>query len=315
MLQKAEHKDINTMPECVPPRPEYDRNAFKQYVTEELDAEARETSEQRDKITALQKAAKLNPEYFEKLNPNAKETLEEAFKVVEQSVTMTKDIAAMVEGKPMPSVVTLSQTDSASSASTTTKVAVQSTAQPVVTKEEKAIVEKIKASDLFMVLDVSGSMQGTYSAGHVYNITKKAVSAALAVSDTQEVSLWKFGDSSSFVKNIGVANLSDINDVKCSNSGTELAKFVTNANSSIKDNSLVIIFTDDDGGSINGAVGGMKNRTDVFWQIIVYGSHNSISSAISGIPNISLVSMTDYASKGESEINQALLKDYINWKK
>ena len=328
MLQKAEHKDINTMPECVPPRPEYDRNAFKQYVTEELDAEARETSEQRDKITALQKAAKLNPEYFEKLNPNAKETLEEAFKVVEQSVTMTKDIAAMVEGKPMPSVVTLSQTDSASnathnstnnqtvtSASTTTKVAVQSTAQPVVTKEEKAIVEKIKASDLFMVLDVSGSMQGTYSAGHVYNITKKAVSAALAVSDTQEVSLWKFGDSSSFVKNIGVANLSDINDVKCSNSGTELAKFVTNANSSIKDNSLVIIFTDDDGRSINGAIGGMKNRTDVFWQIIVYGSHNSISSAISGIPNISLVSMTDYASKGESEINQALLKDYINWKK
>ena len=228
----------------------------------------------------------------------------------------------------MPSIVTLSQTDSASnathnstnnqtvtSASTTTKVAVQSTAQPVVTKEEKAIVEKIKASDLFMVLDVSGSMQGTYSAGHVYNITKKAVSAALAVSDTQEVSLWKFGDSSSFVKNIGVANLSDINDVKCSNSGTELAKFVTNANSSIKDNSLVIIFTDDDGGSINGAIGGMKNRTDVFWQIIVYGSHNSISSAISGIPNISLVSMTDYASKGESEINQALLKDYINWKK
>lgn len=328
MLQKAEHKDINTMPECVPSRPEYDRNAFKQYVTEELDAEARETSEQRDKITALQKAAKLNPEYFEKLNPNAKETLEEAFKVVEQSVSMTKDIVAMVEGKPIPSVVTSSQTVSSSnatqnsnnsqtitSASTTAKVAVQPTAQHVVTKEEKAIVEKIKASDLFMVLDVSGSMKGTYSAGHVYNITKKAVSAALAVSDTQEVSLWKFGDSSSFVKNIGVANLSDINDVKCSNSGTELAKFVTNANSSIKDDSLVIIFTDDDGGSINGAVGGMKNRSDVFWQIIVYGSHNSISSAISGIPNISLVSMTDYASKNESEITQALLKDYIEWKK
>ena len=65
MLQKAEHKDIDAMPESVPQRPEYDRNAFKQYVTEELDAEARETSEQRDKITALQKAAKLNPEYFE----------------------------------------------------------------------------------------------------------------------------------------------------------------------------------------------------------------------------------------------------------
>jgi len=165
------------------------------------------------------------------------------------------------------------------------------------------------------VLDVSGSMQNTYSAGHVYNITKKAVSAALAVSDTQEVSLWKFGDSSSFVKNIGVSNLADINNVKCTSSGTELNKFVTNANSSIKDNSLVIIFTDDDGSSINGSVSGMKNRTNVFWQIIVYGKHQSIMSAINGIPNISLVSMENYTSKSDSEINQALLKAYIDWKK
>lgn len=325
MLQKAEHKDVDAMPESVPQRPEYDRNAFKQYVTEELDAEARETSEQRDKITALQKAAKLNPEYFEKLNPKAKETLGEAFIVVEQSVTMTKDIAAMVEGNPMPSIVTPTtpvssaptasskvSTPTSTSSSSTAKVVAQPTVKPVVTKEEKAIVEKIKASDLFMVLDVSGSMQGTYSAGHVYNITKRAVSAALAVSDTQEVSLWKFGDSSSFVKNIGVSNLADINNVSCTTSGTKLNTFVSSANSAIKGNSLVIIFTDDDGGSIKAAVSGMKNRTDVFWQIIVYGSHSSITSAISGIPNISLVSMTDYASKNESEITQALLKDYIN---
>ena len=327
MLQKAEHKDIDAMPESVPQRPEYDRNAFKQYVTEELDAEARETSEQRDKITALQKAAKLNPEYFEKLNPKAKETLGEAFKVVEQSIAMTKDIAAMVEGKPIPSVATPSRpviessnqssvnNSTSSTASSSKKTITQPTVQPVITKEEKAIVEKIKATDLFMVLDVSGSMQNTYSAGHVYNITKKAVSAALAVSDTQEVSLWKFGDTSSFVKNISVSNLADINNVSCSNSGTQLNTFVSSANSAIKDNSLVIIFTDDDGGSINAAVTGMKNREDVFWQIIVYGSHNSITSAISGIPNISLVSMTDYASKNDSEITQALLKDYINWKK
>ena len=333
MLQKAEHKDIDAMPESVPQRPEYDRNAFKQYVTEELDAEARDTSEQRDKITALQKAAKLNPEYFEKLNPKAKDSLGEAFKVVEQSVAMTKDIAAMVEGKPMPSVANPStpviessnqssvnnSTSSTASSSKKTithkKTITQPTVQPVITKEEMAIVEKIKATDLFMVLDVSGSMRNTYSSGHVYNITKKAVSAALAVSDTQEVSLWKFGDTSSFVKNIGVSNLADINNVSCSNSGTQLNTFVSSANSAIKDNSLVIIFTDDDGGSINAAVTGMKNRAGVFWQIIVYGSHNSITSAISGIPNISLVSMTDYASKNDSEITQALLKDYINWKK
>ena len=327
MLQKAEHKNINTMPECVPPRPEYDRNAFKQYVTEELEAEARETSKHRDKITALQKAAKLNPEYFEKLNPNAKETLEEAFKVVEQSVIMIKDIAAMVEGKPMPSVANQvpAETSSASTqnntnnqsktpVSSTAKVVVGSTTQPIVSKEEKTINEKITASDLFLVLDVSGSMKGTYNAGHVYNITKKAVSVALAVSDTQEVSLWKFGDSSSFVKNISIANLSDINDVKCSNSGTELNAFVSKADNSIKDKSFVIIFTDDDGSSIRSAVEGMKKRTNVFWQIIVYGKHAEIKSTINGIRNISLVCMSDYASKSEKEINQALLKDYIEWK-
>lgn len=328
MLQKAEHKDISAMPECVPQRPEYDRNAFRQYVTEELDAEARETSEQRGKITALQKAANLNPQYFEKLNPKAKETLEEAFKVVEQSVTMTKDIAAMVEGKPMPSAISPNHTASLStttqngvndqpttSVTSSVKTVIPHTVQPIVTEEEKAIVDKIKASDLFMVLDVSGSMQGTYSAGHVYSITKKAVSAALAVSDTQQVSLWTFGASSSFVTNIGITNLSDISNVQCTNSGTELSKFVTNAKRAIKENSLVIIFTDDDGDSINGAVGGMKTREDVFWQIIVYGEHKKITSAISGIPNISLVSMTDYASQDESEITQALLKDYICWKK
>ena len=328
MLQKAEYKDIESMPESVPHRPEYDRNAFKQYVTEELDAEARETSEQRDKITALQKAARLNPEYFEKLNPKAIETLREEFKVVEQSDTMKKDIAAMLQEKPMPPKVTPSSTKTSSAknrtsankqksapTSSTAKVFAQATIQPVVTKEEKAIVEKIKASALFMVLDVSGSMQTTYNAGHVYNITKKAVSAALAVSDSQKVSLWKFGDTAEFVKNVGVENLTEIYDVKCLNSGTALCKFVKKANSSIKDNSLVIVFTDDDGDSINGAVSGMKKRDDVFWQIIVYGSHNSITSAISGIPNISLVSMDDYASKNDYEITQALLKDYINWKK
>lgn len=326
ILQKAEFKDITDMPDCVSQRPEYDRNAFRQYVTEELDAEARETSEQRDKITALQKAAKLNPEYFEKLNPKAKETLGEAFKVVEQSVVMTKDIVAMVKGKPMPSVKTpISETTSptVSNNNVSSQTATQESSkivnhvatQPILTKEEKAVVEKIKASNLFMVLDVSGSMQKTYSDGHVYNITTKAVSAALAVSDTQEVSLWKFGDSSSFVKNIGVSNLADIRNVKCTGSGTELNKFITNANSSIKDNSLVIIFTDDDGSSINGSVSGMKNRTNVFWQIIVYGKHQSIISAINGIPNISLVSMENYTSKSDSEINQTLLKAYIDWKK
>lgn len=312
----AEHKDVDTMPMSVPKRPEYDRNAFIQYITEELDAEARETSDQRDKIKALHKAAELNPEYFYRLNPKAKEILPEAIEVVKDSDTITKNIVAMVKGEPLSSTEPTLVSNSGPIPDThSTNIVNQSSPRPVVTKEEKTIVDGIKATDLFMVLDVSGSMQNTYTSGHVYSITKKVVSTALTVSASQEVSLWRFGDSSSFVNNINVSNLQDINNVKCLNSGTKLNSFIISANSLIKGNSLVIIFTDDDGGSINGAVAGMKNRSDVFWQIIVYGSHKCITSAIDGIPNISLVNMTDYDSKNDLEVTQAILKDYINWKK
>lgn len=323
ILKHVEHKDVDTMPTSVPTRPEYDRNAFKQYITEELDAEARETSDQRDKIKVLHKASELNPEYFYKLNPKAKETLAEAIEVVKDSDTITKNIVALVKGESCSSTESLStpisSTPKGSSMSVpyshTTNVVNPSFPKQVVTKEEKAIIDDIKATDLFMVLDVSGSMQNTYNSGYVYSITKKVVSTALAASDSQEVSLWKFGDSSSFVNNINISNLQDINNVKCLNSGTKLNSFILSANSSIKGNSLVIIFTDDDGSSINAAVAGMKNRSDVFWQIIVYGSHKSITSAIKGIPNISIVNMTDYESKNDIEITKAILKDYISWKK
>lgn len=323
----AEYKCVVEMPETVSVHPEYDRSAFKQYITEELDAEARETSDDRDKITILQKASELNPEYFDKINPKAKETYKEAFSALQQSVTITKEVVAMVKDKPQPSTIKVSPAATTSFSNSQQTVTANNTvsksnststsvsAKPIVTKEDKAVVERIKASYLFMVLDVSGSMRDIYNAGHVYNITKKAVSAAFAVSDSKEISLWKFGDTSNYVGNIGVANISDINNVKCTGSGTNLNTFVCKADSSIKDNSLVVIFTDDDGGSIRAAVDGMKKRTTVFWQIIVYGKHTEIKSTINGIHNISLVCMSDYASKSENEINQVLLKDYIEWKK
>lgn len=319
ILKQAEHKDVDTMPTSVPTRPEYDRNAFKQYITEELDAEAREISDQRDKVKVLHKASELNPEYFYKLNPKAKETLAEAIEVVRDSDTITKNIVALVKGKSLSSFESLStpksSTPKGSSMSIPESRSTNNVNQSFVTEEETAIIDDIKATDLFMVLDVSGSMQNTYRSGHVYSITKKVVSTALAASDSQEISLWQFGDSSNFVTNINVSNLQDINNVKCLNSGTKLNSFILSANSSIKGNSLIIIFTDDDGSSINAAVTGMKNRSDVFWQIIVYGSHKSITSAIKGIPNISIVNMTNYESQNDIEITKAILKDYISWKK
>ena len=326
--ENAEYKDIKAMPDYVPQRPEYDRSAFKQYITEELDAEARETSDHREKITALSKAMKLNPEYIEKINPDVTAKHGEEIKVLDQADRTAKDIVSMVVGNSGNSTSSLngnrsSNTTSAQSNYSSGQITKgtneksNNLSQAVAVHEkqvEKQAMESVKASNLFMVLDVSGSMKDTYNAGHVHCITKDALSAALAISDTQKVSLWKFGDSSSFIKDISLANINDIREVQCMNAGTELNSFVTSAEKSIKDDSLVIIFTDDDGGSINEAVEGMKAKKNVFWQIIVYGGHANIAAAIKGILNISLVCMNDYASKSDSEINQILLKDYISWK-
>ena len=315
MLLKAEHKDVKAMPDIVPLRPEYDRNAFRQYITEELDAEARQTSNQRYKITALHKASKLNPEYLEKLNPGARAKYEEEFKVIEQAESIANEVEEMVKEKKATSTATTKSKQSKKTPiSSSTKAKESTTNDKQESDKQTKILQKIKASNLLMVLDVSGSMKETYEAGHVTNITKKVVSAALTLSDSQTVSLWEFGNHARPINEIGIENISDINNVHCKREGTCLQQFVSTADSAIMDNSLVIVFTDDDGNSIREAVSGMQSRKDVFWQIIVYGNHSEITKAIKGSPNISLVSMTDYTSKSDAEITQALLKDYIHWK-
>lgn len=322
LLENAEHKCIKEMPEFVPERPEYDRSAFRQYVTEELDAEARDASDERHKITALQKAVSLNSEYLEKINPEAKKNYAEAFKTVNESVSMQNTIAAMVEDKPipMPSASMNASIDTSNSTSSSTTVSPSNTSpvtnQTVVSRATQQSVERVKASGLFMVLDVSGSMDGTYKAGHVHSITKKALSASLAITDSKEVSLWTFGSNAQFIDNIGIDTISKIDQVHCKNEGTELKKFVEAADSSIKENALVIIFTDDDSSSIAAAISAMQKRNNVFWQIIVYGvSLENITKSISNVTNTSVISLTDYASKSEEQISQLLLKDYIDWKK
>ncbi len=83
LLQKAEYKVIGKMPNVVPDRPEYDRSAFRQYITEELDLEARETSDERDKLTSLQKAKTLNEDYLTFINNNFKKNVNKQGKIKE----------------------------------------------------------------------------------------------------------------------------------------------------------------------------------------------------------------------------------------
>ncbi len=328
ILQQAEHKNIDKMPDSVPEKPEYDRSAFKQYITEELDKAAHEISDERDKITVLHRASRLNPEYFKIINPDADIDYEHDFDLLDGRDDAISDVIDIIESSDeiennhedstkkietkaqKKSVDSTNKSNNKAHHAATNSKAVSASA---LHKNEK--IEKIKASSLFFLLDVSGSMDDLYKAGHVHNISEKVLSASLAISNSKEYSLWKFGDESEFVGMVGLQNMDVIKKVQCENCGTNLNSFVKKANNSISDDSLVIIFTDDDISSIQEAVKNMKKRKNVFWQVIVYGSHENISSAIAAISNVSLVCMDDYKSKSNSEINNALMKDYINWKK
>ena len=320
LLAKAELKDIVKMPEFVPQRPEYDRYAFKQYITEELDAMAKDVSEERDKITVLDKASILNSDYLKVINPDASMKYSESFKAQEKAEETKKDIVNIImdinpnidkvtplpKVKPQPTTNnTVKKQGDVYSVLTT----------PTSTTKNDAIIDQLRASSLFMAIDVSGSMSNTFNLGHVHVITLKVLSAALAFSDSKEVSLWTFGEKSDFIENIGVENIDHIKSVKCKSEGTNLSAFVNKASSKMLDNSLVIIFTDDDSGSIRNALPTMKTKSNVYWQIIAYETNcSSISQAILGICNISLITLSDYVHKTDSEITRILLNGYLHWR-
>ena len=313
LIEKAEYKCIDKMPDYVKERPEYDRSAFKQYITEELDAQARESTDERDKITALKKAVDLNPKYLEMINPGVQEKYNEAFKVVDNIACIQNVILNNV----VQQVKVQHSKTTGGTITPTKQVVSQSKVKvgKVLTRQQEAVIETIKASGLIMCLDISGSMSDTYAKGHVHEITKKALSASLALTEEKVVNIWTFGDNAQFEGSYGINQIDQINSISSKNEGTYLQKFVEKANSSINDGALCIIFTDDDSSSISAAVEGMKQRKNVFWQIIAYEQDvKNIKAAIKNRKNISVVSLFDYQNKTDEDISEILLKNYIMWK-
>ena len=314
LVEKAEYKRVDKMPDYVKERPEYDRSAFKQYITEELDAQARESSDERDKITALKRATELNPKYLESIHPGVQEKYREEFKVADNKASFQNvilNIAQQVKVQPSKQ----SGSKIVGSKQMATKPMAKVAVGKVLTRQQETILENVKASGLILCLDVSGSMSDTYAKGHVHEIAKKALAASLALTDEKEVNVWTFGNDARFEGRYGIAQTSQIQAISSRNEGTYLQKFVEKANSSINDGALCIIFTDDDSGSISAAVEGMKQRKNVFWQIIAYEQDvKNIKAATKNIRNTSIVSLSNYQSKTDNEINEMLLKDYIIWK-
>lgn len=322
IIELSDYKHIDRMPDVVPVRPEYDRYAFKQFITEELDDEARRTVNERNKITALHKAARLNPEYLEKIHPFAQSTYTEAFKILDGTCCVQNDIEQMLDdSKDNKYNIRDIIVEQPINISNNPDLEHDSLVDRIVPKCQNPIcqnpkIDQLKAKSVFLVLDISGSMRELYDAGHVHNIAVKVLTASLTLSDSKEVLLWTFSNVANYIGKIGLDNFNSIRQIQYKVKGqTNLGAFISKANKSINENSLVLIFTDDDSKSIENAITGMKDKPKVFWQIIVYRKHKNISSTIDGIHNVSLVCMDDYASKNDKEIYQILLKDYLAWKK
>ena len=320
-LDEAEYKVIDRMPDTVPQRPEYDRMAFKQFITEELDEQARESPDERDKIRALSAAAKLNPNYLDKINPGVRKQYEEQFKVLEQSSQVANTIVNIVQEQkettpvPQPPTTLISTPNKLEDPKEGKGTQFSNKPKVVSSSTPEKVINEVKASSLFMAMDVSGSMENTYRLGHAQEIATIAFLASEAISESKVLSLWTFDLYSYHIADIDINKTDIIKNVKCSNRGTSLNSFVSNALPTIKDGALVIILTDDDGSSIQGAIGSMSNKNKVFWQIISYEQQcNNIANAIRNINNISLVCLHNYASKDRTEIVNIMLKDYITWK-
>lgn len=316
LLDKAEYKDISRMPEYVKERPEYDRSAFKQYITEELDAESRETSDERNKITALRKAVQLNPSYLEILNPGVQEKYKREFEVIDNTNNIQHFILNSLIKKKSISQKNKPNLSLKEQSSVSPKKNLNSLSnEAVLAREAEKTIAKVKATGLIMCLDISGSMKDKFDDGHIHKIIQKSLSASLAITNENVVNIWTFGNDAYFIGDVGLNSLDSISRINCKGEGTELHKFIEKAKDSIKDGALCIILTDDDQASIRGAVEGMKNRNKVFWQIIVYESNvEVIKEVVCNINNISVINMSDYENKNDFEISKMLLADYITWK-
>lgn len=324
LLAKAKHQQIWVMPESVPERAEYDRYAFKQYVTEDLDAAAKDIADEREKITTYHKAARINKEYLKMLSPNVESDYQEAFSVLDMQQETVQAIADIVGGKASFSspVVDMKASQYKSSDQSTISVVTPKTDGVVCASGDihlakiKEVVAEIEATQLYMAVDVSGSMKETFNSGHVKVIVRKALAAALTLAKDRSVALWTFGNKAEAVGSVKLEDMSPVDKLSCANCGTELSSFVNKINETLTDGSLVIVLTDDDGNSIRNSMNVISNRQQVYWQFLSYDKNcTQIENALKTVSNASLVYMSDYSNKTDSELTAALLEGYLNFAK
>ena len=289
-----------------------------------MDAAAKDIADEREKITTYHKAARINKEYLKMLSPNVESDYQEAFSVLDMQQETVQAIADIVGGKAGFSspVVDMKASQYKSSDQSTISVVTPKTDGVVCASGDihpakiKEVVAEIEATQLYMAVDVSGSMKETFNSGHVKVIVRKALAAALTLAKDRSVALWTFGNKAEAVGSVKLEDMSPVDKLSCANCGTELSSFVNKINETLTDGSLVIVLTDDDGNSIRNSMNVISNRQQVYWQFLSYDKNcTQIENALKTVSNASLVYMSDYSNKTDSELTAALLEGYLNFAK
>ena len=312
LFEMAKYKCISTMPDIVPNRPEYDRSAFKQYITEELDIKASEETDTNIKTEILHQANKLNSKYLSIINPNIEKTYSEMFTLMDHKDSVEKTINRLSS-----ETNTFDNNDNIlSKGQLTTNTRQSEIKQQIVSPLNENSITQIMISSILMAIDVSGSMENTFKKGHVHRLTKKVLATSLLLSKTKNLNLWSFGSTSEYISTVGLNNLNEIEKIKCQNTNTNLYAFINKVSTLLEKDSFVIILTDDDANSIKQALPKMTNIPNTFWQILSYEkSCPQITNSIKNIPNISLALLMNYESLSDEQLQETIIKDYLQWKK
>lgn len=320
LLQKVKYLNVTAMPDTVPEKPEYDRHAFRQYVTEDLDAAAKQVADERDKITALHKAAGLNREYLRQLSPTAESDYQEAFKVLDMQQHTASAVVSIVEKQSQPVQPSVQQSISHPQVPQQPITVTTVTQNPVTSapsaEKLKEVVAEVEAERIYMAVDVSGSMKSTFEMGHVKTITQKALAAALTLAKDKSVALWTFGSTAKKKGIVTLEDMSKANLLCCANTGTVLSSFVNEINDALPDGALVLVLTDDDGRSINNAVPTIRTREKVYWQFLTYEKDcTHLETALKDLNNASLVYLSGYRKKTDEQLTAAMLEGYLDFMK
>lgn len=300
LLQMSEHKHIQTMPERVPEKPEYDRSAFKQYITEENTVNAADIADDLEKLKALRAVAKFNPEYFKTIEPKSDEKYSEQFNILDESEEIKKYAEEIIKNEE-------NKISESTRQEQTNSTNIAQIAEPTI---DNCIVENI-----YLAIDASGSMKNFYNNSDFTNIINQILSVSISQSKHQKVALYTFNANSKFIKDVTFSNYNFVKSYNFEPAGkTLLNTFIEGVMNSLNQHDLVIIITDGDIQDLEKVKQNISNKKDIYWLVLGYGGKFETINKLNEFSNSSFISLSDFIPITKNNLTKILIEKYIKWR-